>query len=187
MGLLTLEHSRAAYRADFALYGLAVVALSVMLLRYGPPARVASLGALVVVGLAAWTLAEYTVHRFVLHGLEPFRRWHAEHHRRPRALVYTPTVISAAAIALYVTVPSWWLADRWAACALTLGVTAGCLGYSATHHAVHQALSRGAWLQRRRRWHALHHRAGLGLKPGRYGVTSGLWDHVFGTVSPHAR
>lgn len=185
MGLLALEHSRTAYRVDFAAYGLAVAGLGTLLVGWAPADRAAALAAWVGAGLVAWTFAEYAVHRFVLHGLRPFRDWHAEHHRRPQALVYTPTVISASAIALSVTLPSLWLADRWTSGALTLGMAAGCLGYSATHHALHHhAPARGVWLRRRRRWHALHHRAGLGPAPGRYGVTSGLWDAVFGTRAP---
>jgi sterol desaturase/sphingolipid hydroxylase (fatty acid hydroxylase superfamily) len=186
MGLLALEHSRAAYRADFACYGVAVVLLAAWLVTGAPPARAGQLALLVAAGLAAWTLAEYAVHRFVLHGLQPFRRWHAEHHRRPRALVYTPTVISAASIGIAVTLPALLLGDRWTAGALTLGMTAGCLGYACAHHALHRSPGQvplvGPWLRRRARWHALHHATGVTGAPGRYGVTTGVWDRLFGTT-----
>jgi hypothetical protein len=61
--------------------------------------RCLELVALALLGLVAWTLLEYALHRFVLHGLQPFRTWHAEHHRRPRALIGTPTILSATLIA----------------------------------------------------------------------------------------
>ena len=62
MGFLTLEHSKAAYRADFALHGIAVLALS------------------------GWTAVDYSIHRFLLRGVRPFRDWPAlQHHQVPPA------------------------------------------------------------------------------------------------------
>ena len=184
MGLLSLEHSRAAYRADFALHGTAVVALAALLLLVGPPEHGLALAAFALAGLAGWSVLEYALHRFVLHGLQPFQRWHGEHHRRPTALIYTPTVLSAALIATGVWLPAWALTDVWRACALTLGVTTGYLAYAMTHHALHHWHADFAWLRRRKRWHARHHRVG---QSACYGVTSPLWDHVFGRVAPRRR
>ncbi|MDX5446368.1 MAG: hypothetical protein LPJ87_09975, partial [Zoogloeaceae bacterium] len=31
---------------------------------------------LLIAGLVSWTLLEYLLHRFVLHGRGPFQRWH---------------------------------------------------------------------------------------------------------------
>ena len=39
MNLFTLEHSRRAYRADFVLYGLAVLLMAALLLLDGPRDR----------------------------------------------------------------------------------------------------------------------------------------------------
>ncbi|NMM80182.1 hypothetical protein B2J86_04415 [Acidovorax sp. SRB_14] len=179
MRLFALEHSKAAYLADFALYGAAVLALAVALGFFGPEGRGAELAATALLGLGAWTLVEYGLHRFVLHGLQPFRRWHALHHAHPAALICTPTLLSAALIALLVFLPALLLSDLWRACALTLGLLAGYLTYAVVHHALHHGMAPGRWLQRRRHWHALHHRAG---DPGDcYGVTTALWDRVFGT------
>ena len=41
-------------------------------------------------GLVAWTLLEYVLHRFVLHGVEPFRAWHLAHHRNPTQPIRVP-------------------------------------------------------------------------------------------------
>lgn len=179
MSLFTLEHGRAAYLADFVLYGAAVVILAVLLLVSGPRDRWLELVAIVLAGLAGWTAIEYAMHRFVLHGLQPFRRWHAEHHERPSALICTPTILSATLVISLVFLPALMLAGWWPACALTLGVLAGYLAYSITHHATHHWHARNAWLVRRKRWHALHHHE---EPPSRYGVTSAFWDHVFGTA-----
>ena len=142
-----------------------------------PPARLG--------GLAGWTVIEYLLHRFVLHGLQPFSRWHAEHHSRPTALICSPTSLSASLITVLVFLPALALAGLWPACALTFGVLTGYLAYAVTHHATHHWRSEAAWLLRRKRWHALHHRASR--PPGHYGVTSGFWDHVFGSAGGRPR
>lgn len=179
MGLFTLEQSKLAYRADFALYGAAVVGVAVFLALAGPRGHWPSAVAWALTGLASWTLIEYVLHRFVLHGVQPFRGWHAAHHRRPTALICAPTIFSAALIVGLVFLPAWALSDLWRACALTLGVLAGYLTYAITHHATHHWRADNAWLRRRKRWHALHHHAG---RPGCYGVTSAIWDRAFGSM-----
>jgi sterol desaturase/sphingolipid hydroxylase (fatty acid hydroxylase superfamily) len=72
------------------------------------------------------------------------------------------------------------LSELWRACALTLGVVAGYLAYAVTHHATHHWRADNLWLQRRKRWHALHHHDKEA--PRCYGVTSAIWDHVFGSA-----
>ena len=180
MGLFTLEHSRAAYWLDFAAYGAAVGALAGVLVVAGPREQGWEIAAVALLGLAGWTAIEYALHRFVLHGMDPFRRWHAEHHLRPNALICAPTLFSASLILVLVFLPALMLGGVWRACALTLGVLAGYLGYAITHHATHHWRADNAWLRRRKLSHALHHHATL--EPGAYGVTSAFWDHVFGSM-----
>lgn len=179
MRLLELESSRTAERADFAVYGLAVLGLAVALLA-GAPHPAWALAAATVTGYLLWTVLEYGLHRFVLHGLQPFRAMHEQHHRRPGARIGTPTVVSAPLFALLVFAPAWWLADGWIASALTLGLLAGYLAYATTHHLCHHGAARSAWTLRHRRWHARHHRRAA--SPGCYGVSLRLWDHAFGTA-----
>ncbi|NGY04654.1 sterol desaturase family protein [Solimonas terrae] len=176
MEWFSLEHGRTAYRADFVLYAGLVITLVIVLIVNGPRLRLPEFGALALTGLVGWSLIEYLLHRFVLHGLPPFRGWHAEHHRRPQALLGVPTVLSAPLIAAFVYLPALLLSDAWSAGALSLGVLAGYLAYSVTHHATHHWHGGNAWLKRRKRWHALHHHAG---SAGRYGVSTVFWDHVF--------
>lgn len=184
MRLLSFEHGRAAYRADFVLYAAAVAGLSALLLAVGPSGHGLALGASLLAGVLGWSLIEYGLHRFVLHGVAPFRRWHEKHHARPTALICTPTLLSATLIGIFVFLPAALLGDRWLACALTLGLLVGYLGYAVTHHAIHHWGSGGAWLMRRKRWHALHHRRGGGARC--YGVTSSFWDRVFDSAVNHA-
>jgi sterol desaturase/sphingolipid hydroxylase (fatty acid hydroxylase superfamily) len=177
MNIFALEHSKVAHRADFALYGVASVALAVFLAIAGPQEQRLEILTLAVIGLASWTVTEYALHRFVLHGVHPFSTWHEEHHRRPTALISTPTLLSAALIMFLVFLPVLILGGLWHACAFTLGVMTGYFVYSITHHAIHHWHVDNDWLRRRKRWHAWHHRPGKRL--GHYGVTSSFWDHVF--------
>jgi cyclopropane-fatty-acyl-phospholipid synthase len=181
--MLSLEHSRAVYRADFVIYGVLAAGMALALLGAAPPAQRELLAALALAGVASWSLAEYLLHRFVLHGLRPFSNWHAEHHRRPTALIGLPTAASLGLIGVLVVLPAWWLGGAWVACAFSFGVVLGYLAYTCTHHLTHHGSGRRGWVLQRRRWHALHH-AGP-QRPGapglHYGVTSGLWDRAFGT------
>jgi sterol desaturase/sphingolipid hydroxylase (fatty acid hydroxylase superfamily) len=179
VGPFALEHSKAAYRADYVVYALAVTALAVFLLIEGPHPRRLEIFALTLAGLGTWTLVEYALHRFLLHGVPPFREWHAQHHQRPTALIGSPTIISATLFATLVFLPALLLGDLWRACALTLGMSGGYFAYAVTHHATHHWRADSAWLQRRKRWHALHHHVGHAAC---YGVTSGFWDHIFGST-----
>ena len=191
MRWLSFEPSQGAYRADFWFYGATSLALGAALLAAGPRNR--GMIGWAVAGVLSWTLLEYLLHRFVLHGLPPFRRWHAEHHRRPAALIAAPTLLTAAVFSALALPAVWWL-GAWPAAALGFGLLSGYLAYGLTHHAIHQPpLGLGQrvgrrWLQRRRLWHALHHRR-LDAAPGGssspmagcYGVSSAFWDRVFGT------
>lgn len=195
MGLFSLEHSKTVYWADFVLHGGAAVALLGVLVVSTPHHAAGTLGApalglgtglalglglgLVVTGVALWTLLEYLLHRFVLHGLRPFRQWHARHHARPQALICGPTLLSAALLAGGVFAPLRWWLPLHLATALTLGVLLGYLTYGLTHHATHHWRAGSAAMGRRKHWHALHHHS---LQPGCYGVTTRVWDRVFRTT-----
>jgi sterol desaturase/sphingolipid hydroxylase (fatty acid hydroxylase superfamily) len=178
MNLFSPHHSKAAYRADFAFYGIAIVMLAVFLLLAVPHGYRLESAIALLAGLMAWTFVEYAVHRFIFHGLRPYSDWHATHHQQPRALICTPTIVSATLIVILVFLPALVLGNVWCASALALGVSSGLLGYSITHHATHYWRGGSEWLKARKRWHALHHHLD---NPGHFGVTSGFWDYVFGS------
>jgi sterol desaturase/sphingolipid hydroxylase (fatty acid hydroxylase superfamily) len=179
MGLLTLEHGKLAYRADFLLYACALPALAAFLLWTAPRADWLSASLWSVMGLVGWTLIEYTLHRFVLHGVHPFRGWHEAHHDRPRALICAPTIFSATLIAVLVFLPVWAIGGLACACSVTLGLLVGYLAYATTHHGTHHWRANNSWFKARKRWHASHHHA---HDLACYGVTNSFWDHVFGTA-----
>ena len=179
MALFTIEHSKAAYGVDFAVYGAAVAGLAVALVVALPRGQWLEIAALVATGLAAWTAIEYAIHRFVLHGMQPFRRWHTEHHERPTALICAPTIVSALLIATLVFLPAWISAGIWRASALTLGVLIGYLAYAITHHATHHwPIAPGDWLYPALVRHLGHHYH----DDLHFGIVTGLWDRIFGTA-----
>lgn len=195
MRWLAFEHSPAAYRADFVIYGAVSIALGIALL--AGPWQLRLLG-WALGGALGWTLLEYLLHRFVLHGLPPFKHWHAEHHRRPGALIAAPTLLTASLFTTLLLLTGWGL-GAWPAAALSFGLLNGYLAYGLTHHVIHQPATARShawisrrWLAQRRIWHGMHHRrlattAALAGTPlpftaqGYYGVSSTFWDRVFGT------
>lgn len=184
MRWFSLEQDRFAARADLGFYSLAALVLAAMTLAEIPAHQGWSAAAWVLSGLVGWTLAEYGLHRFVLHGLQPFKRWHALHHARPQALIATPTLLTAVLFAILVMAPAWWLLPAWQASALMLGVMVGYLTYILMHHAAHHASGGGTALSWHRRWHGAHHRPGTSSC---YGVSVPLWDHVFGSARVQVR
>jgi hypothetical protein len=181
MSALSIEHSSAAYRLDYIVYSMTVFGLAVALIVGAPRALAWPLLGTALSGVVVWSVMEYGLHRFVLHGLEPFSRWHAEHHRRPTALIGTPTLVSAPLFALLVTLPAVALWGVWLGSALTLGVLSGYLAYAIVHHGLHHWKSNSPWWKRRTRSHARHHHL---LKPVCFGVTTGFWDGVMRTTAP---
>ena len=182
MPMFSFEHSRWSYRADFLFYLVAAALLAGFVSWSAPPGQVLRLVVLAGAGLVVWSGLEYTLHRFVLHGLEPFSTWHREHHRRPAALMGAPTVLSAALLGGLVLLPAWWLMGHLNAGALFLGVLTGYLGYTITHHAVHHGWARRMphikWLGHQMQWHAQHHHA---AQPCCFGVTTRVWDRMLRT------
>ena len=191
MPLLTLEHSPAAYLLDFALYTLLCLGAAATLLVFSPNGAGYTLLFWVLAGLFFWSLLEYLLHRFMLHGVQPFLTWHLQHHQRPRALIASPIVLSLSLFLLLAALPAWWLIQPWPALALTLGIVSGYLVYSLMHHAVHHDMptwiAKNSWLRERRFNHAMHHAEhhiaarGEPSKPCHFGVSSIFWDRVFGT------
>jgi sterol desaturase/sphingolipid hydroxylase (fatty acid hydroxylase superfamily) len=185
MPLFRMEHTARENAVDLAVQVATILLLAGLLTRYEPDGRGLSALGLVLSGLMAWTLVEYCVHRFVLHGLRPWRTWHAQHHSHPLDHVFAPTLLISALFAALVFAPALWLGGLWIACAFTAGVMGGYLIYSLTHLAIHHRSPRGAWLRQRQRWHAEHHRQGD--QPGRYGVTTGFWDRLFDVAGKLSR
>jgi cyclopropane-fatty-acyl-phospholipid synthase len=179
MNLFTFEQTKAVYWADFVFYAAMILVLTGVLAATIPTHGWPTMAFLVTVGLTGWSALEYAVHRFVLHGVQPFRRWHAAHHARPAALICSPTMLTAPIIAVCLFLPAWAMGGLGNACALTIGLLCGYLAYALVHHAIHHWPADSKWLRRRKRWHFLHHDKRNACC---YGVTSGLWDSLCGST-----
>lgn len=182
MRIFTLEHSKTSNIVDFTFYWICVLFLTAYLLVNVSLGQSVESLFLILIGLISWTAIEYLLHRFVLHGLQPFKSWHREHHMRPSALICLPTVLSAALVLILVFFPTLFIFGLLHACALTLGVLIGYLAYTIVHHGIHHWHIDSPWLRKRKRWHGLHHRVD---QDSCYGVTSSFWDNVFGSVFHH--
>lgn len=131
----------------------------------------------IMAGLALWTLLEYIIHRFAFHGFLP----HWQHHEEPKDPKYivAPLFLSGGTSLLL-----WVLlripAGSWARSGLTLAaIIAGYLLYEAVHLRIHGNDAGGPWLTALRRRHYYHHFADDRYC---YGVTSPVWDRVFGSL-----
>ncbi|MDL2339621.1 MAG: hypothetical protein QFE16_17445, partial [Pseudomonadota bacterium] len=90
----TLNFQRAGFYADFLLCPLSIAALVIYAQLLGPASEWREFGTAFIVGSVSWTLAEYLLHRFFLHGVPPLRRSHLRHHAAPRALIGAPAWLS---------------------------------------------------------------------------------------------
>jgi sterol desaturase/sphingolipid hydroxylase (fatty acid hydroxylase superfamily) len=138
-------------------------------------------------GVLGWTLLEYVLHRgifhfkpresselqkdlsFLIHGIHHDYPWD------PDRLVMPPTVSAIIAVAV-------WFAFKpllgAAMPAFFAGLVAGYVWYDLTHYYLHYAApttNAGKWL---RKYHLVHHFQTPNI---RYGITTPLWDVVFGT------
>ena len=139
-------------------------------------------------GLFVWTLSEYFLHRYVFHwtkdtafGRRVHFLLHGVHHDYPndsdRLVMPLLTSLPLAVIfytAFYFAFGGVRLAEPFYA-----GYVIGYLCYDGTHYAVHHFKQTSAIGKFLKRHHMLHHHAD---HSGGFGVSSPLWDHVFGTM-----
>ena len=171
--------SKAGYYADFVIYPPLILAMALPALM--PATLHSGLAWMVafVLGLAAWTLIEYLIHRVVLHHFRFFCEMHDLHHAEPRGYIGTPTWLSLGILCFGVLVPLWWATGPQIAAGAGAGLVLGYLWYVGLHHVVHHwRLRHDSYLYRVKRRHAMHHH---GHVPCNFGVTSSFWDRVFGT------
>jgi sterol desaturase/sphingolipid hydroxylase (fatty acid hydroxylase superfamily) len=169
-----------AFFLDFIVYPLLIMLCAGLALHGAERRAVPWLLGVMVLGYGVWTLAEYALHRSVLHHVPPFRENHLAHHKAPRELIGTPTLGSVAIFFFLVYGPLIAGLGLHMASALSVGLLAGYFSYVAAHYALHHWGSGGiAHLQKLKRHHALHHHRADDCN---YGVTTTFWDRIFGTL-----
>ena len=175
------------------IWGLYVPIISIMLYY-----SAASLGfgllttALVFVGgMLFWSLFEYMIHRFVFHFMAESERAvrivyiiHGNHHEYPRdrERLFMPPVpsliISSTLFILFFGLFSIFHLSPYVF-AFFPGFILGYLVYGSMHYAIHAWNPPFKWMKPLWRNHHLHHYKNERLG---FGVSSTLWDHVFGTM-----
>ena len=175
--LTTIEHDRLGYMLDCGFFATAVVVLTAALVYYQPQGAWRMTLGFFVAGFLSWTLIEYFLHRCIMHGLQPYKSWHEEHHRRPLALIVTPFAMSASTALAIVGIALWAAPTIAAGLSYSLGMLIGYCLFTGTHHAVHHFRLRGRWFLWQKRRHAIHH----AYPECNYGVSSPLWDVIFRT------
>jgi sterol desaturase/sphingolipid hydroxylase (fatty acid hydroxylase superfamily) len=137
-------------------------------------------------GIFFWTFTEYILHRFAFHHHPSTERgkrinyvMHGNHHEYPRdrERLFMPAAPSIIIASVFFSV--FFLALGKYVFAFFPGFMLGYLVYGSMHYAIHAWNPPFKWMKGLWRNHHLHHykHADLG-----FGVSSTLWDHVFGTM-----
>ncbi|MVN92371.1 sterol desaturase family protein [Mucilaginibacter aquatilis] len=147
---------------------------------------VAGFFGLMVAGLAFWTFAEYILHRYVFHFV-PKAEWalrihfifHGVHHDYPsdaKRLVMPPSASIPMATILFLLFN--WILPEGYIFSFFPGFLIGYLVYDISHYAIHHFNFKGGMWKRIKQHHMLHHYQ----DPSKgYGVSSPIWDKVFGS------
>ncbi len=136
----------------------------------------------VVAGGAAWTATEYGLHRFAMHALRGrglASREHLSHHADVTYFSPASAKAASAAATTVVVLPLATVAvGRRRAVEFTVGMIGTYLGYEVAHRRIHTHPPRSAYGRWARRSH-LHHHFGAPMR--NHGVTTNLWDRLFGS------
>jgi cyclopropane-fatty-acyl-phospholipid synthase len=189
--------SAEARRSRHRLYPVTAIytSLAVVVLLLGVRSNPWAAAVLAVAGLAFWTLVEYLVHRYVLHGVFPARRslWsrflnkafdhlHWQHHLRPwdgnhiNGTLFDTLWVVAPAFALSLLAPLHTVPSFLAGFILGYVIEEWC------HHSVHFYVLDWRWFRDLKARHFYHHsRLGSHIL---FGLSNGFWDDVVGTGMP---
>jgi sterol desaturase/sphingolipid hydroxylase (fatty acid hydroxylase superfamily) len=138
-------------------------------------------------GILFWSFFEYIMHRYIfhisehIHGTERFQYIiHGVHHQHPRdeERVFMPPVPGALIAILLLGINFLIMGKN--TFFFTGGMLVGYMIYASIHYAVHNKPVKPRF---RKLWqhHALHH---YKYPDKAFGVSSPLWDMVFGTMPP---
>ncbi len=148
---------------------------------------IGSLGVLILAGIVAWTLNEYTLHRLVFHF--PIRgaitkRFHfivhGVHHDDPNdalRLVMPPIISIPLAVFFYQVFVL--IGGAAGGTGFFAGFVVGYLIYDYSHFYFHHGKAKSPLAKYLRRHHLLHHHHDDGRN---FGVSTPLWDLFFGTM-----
>ena len=137
-------------------------------------------------GVTSWTFAEYMLHRYLGHDKRTwpngFATEHTRHHSQGNYFAPTSKKVIAALGALAVVAPVAIAFVGVREGAIFSGAFVGMyVTYEVLHRRAHTHAGAGPYGRFLRRHHFHHH---FGNPKSNHGVTSPVWDHVFGTLEP---
>lgn len=182
--------ARAHPLLPLVLYG--PLAVAVIVWAYHPGLALRIVGAFTA-GFLVFTLVEYALHRFIFHAEFPDSRegkidaflTHGYHHSYPidpTRLVMPPMISLPIGAAVFLF--THFLLGGHAVDAAWSGFAVGYIGYDSIHYVLHHTKRTKGVIGWMKRYHHLHHHS---PEPGRFGVSTPLWDVIFGTYKPNAR
>jgi len=175
-----MKMTKLGYFSEFLLFPPLVLVATLLAFRSSIPPQPVNWAIVYGFGLVGWTLIEYWLHRVLFHHAPILARIHERHHHSPHDLIGTPGWASVLLGLIAIATPAWIALGFNLGTAATGGLVTGYLWYVFVHYATHHWRSRrGSYFYRARLRHARHHHLS---HSGNFGVTTGLWDHVFGTV-----
>lgn len=135
-----------------------------------------------VVGALSWTAAEYGLHRFAMHEMRGKGLASVEHLKHHADVTYFAPASKKALSAAGTAAVAWPTASavmgrRWAT-SFTGGLLAMYYGYEIAHRRIHTHPPTNRYGRWSRRSH-LHHHFGAPMR--NHGVTTPVWDRLFGT------
>lgn len=137
-------------------------------------------------GVSTWSILEYALHRFLGHDRRTMPNFFSvEHTRHHSEGAYFAPAWKKALVAIAIAGLTFALlaliVEEALAVGYTMGVVAMYVTYEVLHRRAHTHAGIGAYGRFRRRHHLYHH---FGNPRTNHGVTSPVWDLVFGTYEP---
>lgn len=179
-----------AIKALTPLYFYTAVVLCLFALTRGEALSLGATLLLLVSGLLSWGLLEYLLHRFVFHyharserGKNLVYAVHWSHHDNPHAKdrIFSSLRVSAPVATAYLLLARIVTGSWRAASLIFTGLVVGYFYYEWVHFRAHHRKARRGLFRYLRKYHLLHHYQTPEL---RFGVTSPLFDMIFGTFRP---
>ena len=175
-----MKMTKLGYFSEFLLFPPLVLVAALLAFRSSIPPQPVIWAIAYGAGLVGWTFFEYLLHRVLFHHAPILAPIHERHHHSPNELIGTPAWVSVLLGVIVFAIPAWATLGFDLGTALTAGLVTGYLCYVFVHYATHHwRPRRGVYLYRARLRHARHHHLS---HAGNFGVTTGFWDHVFGTA-----
>jgi sterol desaturase/sphingolipid hydroxylase (fatty acid hydroxylase superfamily) len=193
---VNLAHEARTARSRFYPVTMAYTAYALVVLQRGLHTDAGTTTTFFLAGVAGWTLVEYLVHRYVLHGRFPdgpgwlrrrlhvlFDASHGDHHERPWDGRHVNGGFSTVPFAAVLALASF-VAPLPTLPVLVATILLAYVVEEWIHYAVHFHRLPGRYFAYIRRHHLYHH----GRQGGdvAFGLTSGIWDAPLGTRVPSA-